>query len=75
MDTESTPHEPRSDAVPLPHAGAASEPAGTSHMPSTDAPSCDGTGSTQDARGEDAVCPMGDGTGIFVSDEGDADAE
>ena len=42
-------------------------------MAEMDCPSCSGTGSTQDAAGEDVGCPMGDGTGVLFMDEDDVD--
>jgi DnaJ-class molecular chaperone len=36
-------------------------------------PNCDGTGYTQDASGEEIICPMCNGTGVLITDEDDAD--
>jgi hypothetical protein len=40
-----------------------------------DCPNYDGTGYTQDASGEDVVCPLGDETGVLVTVEDDAGVE
>ena len=44
-------------------------------MPVMDCPSCDGTGYTQDAAGEEIVGPMCDGTDVLFVDEGDPDTD
>jgi DnaJ-class molecular chaperone len=44
-------------------------------MPSMDCPNCDGIGYTQDASGEDVICPLCDGTGVILSEEDDAGVE
>ena len=42
-------------------------------MPSMDCPDCDGTGYTQEAPGESAICARCEGTGtLFVDQAADA---
>ena len=44
-------------------------------MPVMDCSNCDGSGYTEDAAGEEIVCPICDGTGVLYVDEGDPDTD
>ena len=43
-------------------------------MPSIDCPYCTGTGYTEDATGDEMICPRCDGTGVLFVDEDMDDA-